>query len=104
MEPAAHQPRSWYGVHRRLLTLLQGLHVIAWESSWPILLIFLGVITLAERVALNNVNAVPTYPVASYAPPPAEPPVGTPVETSSPTSIVPKFTRPENDLNDGEGR
>ena len=82
-----------------LLTLLQGLHVIYWESSWPVLLIFLGVITLMERVALNNVNAAPVYPGTPYAPP-AEPVV----ETSSPTSITPKYTRPENDLNDGEGR
>jgi hypothetical protein len=84
-----------------LLTLLQGLHVIYWESSWPILLIFLGVVTLAERVALNNVNTSAAYSAMPYAPTPAAEP---PVETSSPTSIVPKYTRPENDLNDGEGR
>ena len=83
-----------------LLTLLQGLHVIDWESSWPILLIFLGVITLMERVALNKVNAAPMYPGSPVPPPPAEPPV----ETSSPNSIVPKYTRPENDLIDREGR
>lgn len=86
-----------------LLTFLQGLHVIYWESSWPILLIFLGVITLMERVALNNMNAAPMYPGAvggPVAPAPAEPPV----ETSSPTSIVPKYTRPENDLTDQGGR
>ena len=47
-----------------LLTFLQGVHVIYWESSWPILLIFLGVITLMERVALNNMNAAPMYPGA----------------------------------------
>ena len=51
-----------------LLTLLQGLHVIYWESSWPVLLIFLGVITLMERVALNNMNAAPMYPVAPIPP------------------------------------
>ena len=83
-----------------LLTLLQGLHIIYWESSWPILLIFLGVITLMERVALNNMNAAPMYPPAPVPPTPAE----TPVETSSPTSIVPKYTRPENDLTDQGGR
>ena len=82
-----------------LLTLLQGLHVVDWESSWPILLIFLGVITLMERLALNKMSTA-AYPVAPVAPVPPEPVV----ETSSPTSIVPKYTRPENDLTDGGGR
>ena len=85
-----------------LLTLLQGLHVIYWETSWPILLIFLGVITLMERVALNNMNAAAAYPGGPIGPPaPEAEPV---VETSSPTSIVPKYTRPENDLTDQGGR
>ena len=80
-----------------LLTLLQGLHVLYWESSWPILLIFLGVITLIERVALNNMNSA-VYPGGATGPAaPAEPPV----ETSSPASIVPKYTHPDNDLTDG---
>ncbi len=83
-----------------LLTFLQGVHVIYWESSWPILLIFLGVIALMERVALNNMNAAPMYPGVPVAPVQPEPPV----ETSSPTSIMPKYTRPENDLNDQGGK
>lgn len=86
-----------------LLTLLQGLHVVAWEYSWPFLLIFLGVFILLERLALNRMNAN-TYPAYAGQPsgPAMEPePV---VETSSPTSIVPKYTRPSNDLNDTEGR
>lgn len=85
-----------------LLTLLQGLHVVDWEYSWPILLIFLGVFILLERLALNRMTTTP-YPPTGYpgAPvPPAEPVV----ETASPTSIMPKYTRPSNDLNDTEGR
>jgi hypothetical protein len=85
-----------------LLTFLQGLHIIRWASSWPFLLIFLGVSILIERTALNGPS---TMPYAGY-PPPA-PPVAEaePVtETSSPTSIVPKYTRPSNDLGDEEGR
>ncbi len=71
-----------------LLTLLQGLHIIYWSSSWPFLLIFLGVILLVERLAANNVNGIP-YPVAAHpAPSPADPPH----ETASPTSIMPKGT------------
>ncbi len=87
-----------------LLTFLQGLHVIRWEASWPFLLIFIGVAILAERAALSKMVSsgfTPQgYPVG---PPPAA--ASEPVaETSSPTSIVPKYTRPSNDLGDEEGR
>ena len=64
------------------------------------MLIFFGVITLMERVALNNMNSAAMYSGLPVTPAPAE----TPVETSSPTSIMPKYTRPENDVNDQGGR
>ena len=83
-----------------LLTLLQGLHVAYWHTSWPFLLIFLGVSILLERTATAQMASVP-YP--SYPPAPgaeAEPVV----ETSSETSVVPKYTRPSNDLTNEEGR
>ncbi len=86
-----------------LLTLLQGLHVVDWEYSWPFLLIFFGVYVLLERFAMNRMNAnayTAGYP-GQPAPQTANEPV---VETASPTSIVPKYTRPSNDLNDTEGR
>jgi hypothetical protein len=85
-----------------LLTLLQGLHVVRWESSWPILLIFLGVFILVERSAANRMTATP-YPMG-YPPVPVAEPVESVVETSSETSIVPKYTRPSNDLGNEEGR
>ena len=85
-----------------LLTLLQGLHVMDWEASWPFLLIFLGVGILLERVALNRMNGAPY--AAGYPPPAANPTADEPVvETSSPTSIMPRYTQPKNDT-EGEGR
>ena len=89
-----------------LLTVLQGLHVVNWEASWPFLLIFLGVMALAERFAMNGMNAA-GYPggyPAGYPPQPSATPEEPVVETSSPTSIVPRVTRPGNDLTDREGR
>ncbi|MGI4853526.1 MAG: hypothetical protein ACRYF4_05680 [Janthinobacterium lividum] len=86
-----------------LLTLLQGLHVVDWEYSWPLLLIFLGVFILLERLALNRMNT-PAYPPVGYPGAPVPPAAEPVVETASPTSIMPKYTRPSNDLNDTEGR
>jgi hypothetical protein len=87
-----------------LLTFFQGLHIFRWESSWPILLIFIGVSILIERTAMNQMAAPPPpYPMG-YPPAPPTQPVEPEVETSSPTSIVPKYTRPSNDLGNEEGR
>ncbi len=78
-----------------LLTLLQGLHVIDWSASWPLLLIFFGAVLLAERFAVNNMNGSATV-TGAYASQPTSP--GTysapSVETSSPQPVVPKVTRP----------
>ncbi len=85
-----------------LLTLLQGLHVVNWENSWPFLLIAIGVFSLFQKFAQNGATTMPGpmgYPAA-----PVTAPVETPVETSSPTSIVPRFTRSGNDSENTEGR
>ncbi len=82
-----------------LLTLLQGLHVIGWSSSWPFLLIFIGVALVIERVALNTMNST-VYTGAGYPvhPVPQAQPAATPVQTVSPTSITPTGTlKPIND-------
>jgi hypothetical protein len=98
-----------------VLTLLQGLHIARWHESWPFLLIFLGVVMVMERVAVNNMNVAGTYPgypvsPVSPVPPPPETGASYPEEENS-TSIVPKYSRPANDLsinpsadNSGEGR
>jgi TM2 domain-containing membrane protein YozV len=95
-----------------VLTLLQGLHIARWHESWPFLLIFLGVVMVMERVAVNNMNVAGTYPgyPASPVPPPPDSAAASSEEEGS-TSIVPKYTRPANDLsinpsadNSGEGR
>ncbi|MGI4757175.1 MAG: hypothetical protein ACRYGF_10035 [Janthinobacterium lividum] len=85
-----------------LLTLLQGLHVVDWEYSWPLLLIFLGVFILVERFAQNSMAATP-YP-AGYPVDPQSAPVEPEAETSSSTSILPRYSRPSNDLDQKEGR
>ncbi|SEB61705.1 hypothetical protein [Terriglobus roseus] len=97
-----------------LLTLLQGLHVVAWHESWPFLLIFLGVVMVLERMSLNTMNTAAGYPGYPVAPePPAAPPdtrAESPTEAES-TSILPRYNRPNNDLSikpdaddRGEGR
>lgn len=98
-----------------VLTLLQGLHVVAWHESWPFLLIFLGVIMVLERMSLNSMNAAAAYP-PSYPPYPGAPaaPQDTPSEpeaAANSTSILPRYGRPSNDLSikpdaddRGEGR
>ena len=86
-----------------LLTLLQGLHVVNWENSWPFLLIFLGLFILVERLAMNGMQSIPPYAPAAYPGAPATAPEPV-VDTASPTSILPRYTRPSNDLHEGEGR
>jgi hypothetical protein len=87
-----------------LLTLLQGVHAISWGNSWPILLIAIGALMLAERVAQSKMaaNQPPVYPGYPGQPGPVVPqePVASKDE---PVSIVPKYTRPENDLTAGNG-
>lgn len=90
-----------------LLVFLQGLHVLHGEMFGAVFLIALGGILLAERVTQSN--AMPNYPnYPGYPGQPVPPAAETPVAPKDePVSIVPKYTRPENDLsigNDEEGR
>jgi hypothetical protein len=94
-----------------VLTLLQGLHVARWSSTWPLLLIFMGVLLLAERSVQPPVTPASYGPGygPGYAPGnvPPDGPASAPVPASDPNtppSIVPRYNRPSNDLNDGEGR
>lgn len=74
--------------------LLDQWHVLGFGRSWPLYLIVLGVLKLAQRAALANAEP-PAYP-PPY-PPPA-PPVAPPPPGPTTVNVVP----PEN--NSGEGR
>ena len=67
-----------------VLALLNQAHILSWGKSWPLYLITLGVLKLAQRAALSQIetDAYPGYP-GSYPPAPAAPPA------STTTSIVP---------------
>jgi hypothetical protein len=84
-----------------LLTLLQGLHVVTWHESWPFLLIFLGIVMVLERMSLNSMNTAagypgyPGFPGGPVAPPDTPAP---PAPAGDSTSILPRYTRPSNDL------
>ena len=71
--------------------LLNQWHIIGFGRSWPLYLILLGVLSLAERAALASSDPL--------APPPGGNPMGT-VQPSS-TSIVPA---PGPGPTTGEGR
>jgi hypothetical protein len=86
-----------------LFTFLQGIHVASWHATWPIVMIFVGVVILIERSAGNQI-VPPPYPVGYPPVPPVGQPVEPVVERASDTSIVPKYTRPSNDLGNEEGR
>lgn len=79
-----------------LLTLLQGLRLVYWENSWPLLLIALGVLLLLERLAQNQIAATTMYAAASPVAPAEQP--------SSPTSILPRYTRADEDPTRREGQ
>jgi TM2 domain-containing membrane protein YozV len=91
-----------------VLVFLQGLHVLHGNTFGAVFLIALGGLLLAERVTQNNaMNSYPGYPGYPGQPPvpPAE--EEQPAAKDEPVSIVPKYTRPDNDLsihNDEEGR
>ncbi|SDE64405.1 hypothetical protein [Terriglobus roseus] len=93
-----------------LLVFLQGLHVLHGEMFGAVFLIALGGLLLAERVTQNRaMPGYPSYPnYPGYPGQPVPPAAETPVASKDePVSIVPKYTRPENDLsigNDEEGR
>ncbi len=44
------------------LALLSQAHILGWGKSWPLLLILLGVLMLAERAALAADGGYPPYP------------------------------------------
>ncbi len=66
--------------------LLDQWHVIGFVRSWPLYLILLGVMSLAERAALAA-GGGPVPPVTGTVPPPAAP-------ATSSTSIVPNVSGP----------
>jgi len=85
-----------------LLTVLDNLHVVEWDRSWPLLLIAIGGVMLAERAMQNRLIQNVPYPPysgdpAAYAPPaPAK---------DEPVSFVPRSTHMEDDLSrNDEGR
>ena len=83
--------------------LLDQWDIISFGRSWPLYLIVLGVIKLAQRVALANAEPPPAYPGAypGYGYPA---PAGGPVPPSAPTSIVPadsSITPPAGDSGNG---
>lgn len=90
-----------------VLVLLQGLHVLKGDTFGAIFLIGMGIILFAERLTQNRaVSSYAAYPGVPVPPPPAAPhePVADP---NAPVSIVPRYSRPENDLSinpDQEGR
>jgi hypothetical protein len=55
-----------------ITALLDEWHILGYGKSWPLYLIVLGVIKLAQRAALLNAEP-PAYP-PPYAPPAAPPP------------------------------
>ncbi|HZU10015.1 MAG TPA: hypothetical protein VFA02_08920 [Pseudacidobacterium sp.] len=57
-----------------ITALLDEWHILGYGKSWPLYLIVLGVIKLAQRAALLNAEP-PAYP-PPYAPPAAPPPPG----------------------------
>ena len=92
-----------------VLWLLHQADIISgfWHIFWPLLLILIGVIKLAERAALASEGYPPPYPADPYAgypnqPYPNQPYPGAPVQAPPPvtsTSIVP--ARQDDDFNGG---
>lgn len=52
------------------MALLNQYDVLGWGKSWPLFLIFFGMMALAERMALNaaQTEQIPGYPAAGYQP------------------------------------
>ena len=84
-----------------IIALLNEADILTWHHAWPLFLIVLGVLMLAERAALAGAP-LPTYPGNSYGAPPygtnpygqpyAPPQPGAPAATGpaqTSTSIVP---------------
>jgi hypothetical protein len=74
--------------------LLDEWHILNYGKSWPLYLIVLGVIKLAQRAALLNAEP-PAYPPQAYAPVPPPP-------SSAPGSTAISTVPPQDQS--GEGR
>ncbi|HVW78029.1 MAG TPA: hypothetical protein VHB45_10490 [Alloacidobacterium sp.] len=88
-----------------IAALLDQWHILSFGRSWPLYLIVLGVLKLAQRAALMHAEPPPGYPqqqgYTGYAPVGGAPPA------SSSTAIVPAdsgFHSPANRTDDSEGR
>ena len=57
-----------------LWLLLESFHILRFEHTWPLFLIFLGVLALLERVAYNSAAAAPLYGAPATPPVPAPTP------------------------------
>jgi hypothetical protein len=96
-----------------VLALMHQAHIIGsfWHLFWPLALILVGVIMLAERAALAADGGVPFMPFSSGASypgpgaptPPIDPRAGTgiPPYPGQPTAIVPAHEY-DKDLNGGQ--
>ena len=76
-----------------IIALLNQADILTWGQAWPLFLILLGVLLLAERAALAGYTA-PSYPAPGYPGAPyngtyAQPPAGQNVTGQTGTSIVP---------------
>ena len=76
--------------------LLDQWHILSFGRSWPLYLIVLGILKLAQRAALSMAEPPPVYQ-QGYAPGYA--PVGT-----APTAPGPVATDPNNSTNFGDRR
>jgi hypothetical protein len=84
-----------------LCALLDQWDILSFGRSWPLYLIVLGVLKLAQRAALANAEPPPAYPgYTGYAPVGGVP--GTP--TPSSTALVPTETGSVSQTNDSGDR
>ena len=81
-----------------VVLLLQELGIMRWSSSWPLFLIFAGVILMVRHSLMNGYPPPPAYP--PYPPQPPATPPASPVRS---TEIVPS-THPETGDGSQEGR
>lgn len=89
-----------------IVALLSQAHVVHFYLFFPLLLILIGVLKLAERAAMASEDDYPmpplpwgAYPGAPQPPGPAGPPPETTANTG--TSIVPARMQDFSDRNDG---
>jgi hypothetical protein len=76
--------------------LLDQWHILGFGRSWPLYLIVLGVLKLAQRAALANAEP-PAYP-------PPYPPATSPVASPPPPAPTTVQVVPPPESNSGEGR